>query len=199
MYLINLLPHREMKRQALNRQLAMFALLVALVGGLVWLMGHTLLAGAIGEQLSRNAYIEKETKVLDEQIKEIEDLKQTIDLMAARKQVVEDLQTNRSKETRVLDFFARNLPPGLYLSGLEEKGDTLIVRGYAESSARVSSFMRNITDARQDGDTPLFQPPRLVEIKATNVNDQRLQEFELRTALVKPKPAKETNKSKASR
>jgi type IV pilus assembly protein PilN len=156
---INLLPHREQKRQARQRQFVSMAALLAIAGlGVIGLV-HFVLASQIESQNSRNALLKSEIVKLDEQIKEIDKLREQISQVLSRKQVVETLQANRNESVHLLDQLVRQLPDGIYLRSIRQVGPKITLIGYAQSNARVSTLMRNIQSS------PWISSPELVEIK----------------------------------
>lgn len=156
---INLLPHREQKRQARQRQfVSMTALLAVAALGVVGLV-HIVLASQIDGQNSRNTLLKSEIVKLDEQIKEIDKLREQISQVLSRKQVVETLQANRNESVHLLDQLVRQLPDGIYLRSIRQAGAKITVIGYAQSNARVSTLMRNVQSS------PWLSSPELVEIK----------------------------------
>ena len=156
---INLLPHREQKRQARQRQfVSSAALLVVAALGVVGLV-HFVLASQIDGQNSRNTLLKTEIVKLDEQIKEIDKLREQIAQVLARKQVVETLQANRNESVHLLDQLVRQLPDGIYLRSIRQVGPKITLIGYAQSNARVSTLMRNVQSS------PWLSSPELVEIK----------------------------------
>jgi type IV pilus assembly protein PilN len=170
---INLLPHRELKRAARRRQFtAMLGIAVA-AGVLAVIAGHTVIAARQSVQDARNAYLEKEIAKLDEQIGEIKKIREQTQALLERKRVVETLQANRTEVVHLFDQMIRLLPDGLYLKSFKQTGDTIRLSGYTQSSARVSTLMRNL-----DG-SPWFESARLIEIKAATVNNLRANEFVL--------------------
>jgi len=178
---INLLPHRAEKRKALQRQFIALASLVAILGGLVWFTGHQFLEGRIDNQTRRNDFLQTRIAELDKQIDEIKKLKEQTQALLARKRVVESLQTNRTEGVRLLDQLVRQLPEGIYLKSIKQTGARVNVIGYATSNARVSTLMRNFEAS------PWLEAPQLVEIKASKVGDQTLNEFNLFVAISRPK------------
>ncbi|MES2353748.1 MAG: PilN domain-containing protein [Pseudomonadota bacterium] len=188
---INLLPHREMKRAARQRQFAMLASFTAIIGVGVWGLIHTVNVGRIDDQKNRNQFLTTEIKKLDIEIEEIKKLKdQTQDLLS-RKQVVESLQTNRNEGVYLLDQLLRQLPDGTYLKSVRQSGDRVNITGYAQSNARVSTLMRNLASS------PWLESPELVEIKAATLNNVRANEFSLNIKIKRQKPDETTgNKPK---
>jgi len=173
---INLLPHREQKRQARQRQFVSLAIGLAVLGAAVVLLGHVAFGWQIESQNSRNGLLKTEIAKLDTQIKEIDKLREQTQALLARKQVVETLQSNRTEAVHLLDQMVRQLPDGIYLRSLRQAGAKVTLVGYAESSARVSTLMRNIEAS------PWLQSPELVEIKSIDsptAKSRRVNEFTL--------------------
>lgn len=170
---INLLPHRELARAARRRQFtAMLGLAVA-AGVATVIAGHTLIATRQATQDARNAFLEKEIAQLDEQIGEIKKIREQTRALLDRKQVVETLQANRTEVVHLFDQLIHLLPDGLYLKSFKQTGNSITLTGYTQSSARVSTLMRNLDNS------PWFESASLVEIKAATVNNLRANEFVL--------------------
>lgn len=141
---INLLPWREAQRK--ERKVAfMVALGGAALCALV-VMGavYVLYNGMIDAQVRRNDLLKAQIKHLDRQIEEINDLEQTKRQFIARMQIIEKLQRSRPEIVHVFDQIVKTLPDGIYLTGVSQTGDHLKFSGVAQSSTRVSAFMRNI-------------------------------------------------------
>jgi type IV pilus assembly protein PilN len=170
---INLLPHRELARAARRRQLNILLGIAAAVGVVVVLIGHGLISMQQEAQEARNAYLSSEIAKLESQIVEIKKIREQTQALLERKQVVETLQSNRTEVVHLFDQMIRLLPDGLYLKSFRQVGDIITISGYTQSSARVSTLMRNL-DA-----SPWFESATLVEIKATTVDKIRANEFVL--------------------
>jgi len=184
---INLLPHREQKRQARQRQFFTLMISLAILGLAVIALVHGILAAQIESQQSRNQVLKGEIAKLDEQIKEIDRLRDQIQAVLARKQVVETLQANRSEAVHLLDQLVRQLPDGIYLRSVRQAGPKVTIVGYAQSNARVSTLMRNI-DA-----SPWLSTPELVEIKLVAMPgskdpNQKINEFTLNFLIKRSTP-----------
>jgi Tfp pilus assembly protein PilN len=82
---INLLPHREQKRQARQRQFVSLAIGLAILGLAVVLLVHVIFGTQIENQQSRNQLLKTEIGKLDEQIKEIDKLREQTQALLARK------------------------------------------------------------------------------------------------------------------
>jgi len=96
--------------------------------------------------------------------------------------VIETLQTDRATTVYMLDQLVRQMPEGVYLRSVTQRGAKIRLLGYAQSNARVSTLMRNIEAS------PWLGSPSLVEVKASNVDKRRVSEFELNLSLKKPAP-----------
>jgi len=136
-------------------------------------LGQTLITARKSNQENRNRYLEQEIAKLDVQIGEIKRIREQTQALLERKQVVETLQSNRTEVVHLFDEMIRQLPEGLYLKAIKQTGVDIQLQGYTQSSARVSSLMRNL-DA-----SPWFENPRLIEIKSATVNNLRANEFNL--------------------
>ena len=189
---INLLPHREQKRAARQRELAFMAGAALVLGLLIVFMVHTILGTQIENQEARNSFLETEIKKLDDQIAEIKVLKEQTQAMLARKQVVETLQSNRSAVVYLLDQLVRQLPDGVYLKAIKQSGNSISLQGYAQSNARVATLMRSLEAS------PWLQSPNLIEVKAATINNLRASEFSLNVKLVPPEAAASKGKGEGS-
>ncbi|MBY0579521.1 MAG: PilN domain-containing protein [Burkholderiales bacterium] len=174
---INLLPHRERKREALRRQIAILAGMTAGLGLVIIFAVHVAINSRIDYQNERNNYLKQQIAILDHQIEDIRKLKEQTRALLARKQVVEKLQDNRAEAVHLMDQLAKRVPEGIYLRSLQEESQGKITKihltGYAQSNARVSTLMRSLDDSQW------MASPSLVEIHSVTVNSQRLSEFSL--------------------
>jgi len=170
---INLLPHRQLRRAHRQRLFVVLAVIVAGLGLAAVAIGQIQLINAKNAQDRRNTFLRAEITKLDKQIAEIKQLRDKTQDLLARKNVVEALQGNRAEVVRLFDELTRRLPDGLYLKSVKQSGDSIALSGYAQSSARVSTYMRALDE------TPLFQDPVLVEVKAAQVGNLRVNEFSM--------------------
>lgn len=152
---INLLPWREERRKARQQTFNLRLLLAAIVGIVVLLLIWLGLSASISNQEARNAYLKEQIAQMDKQIAEIKDLQQTKARLLARMQIIEQLQQSRPIEVHLFDQLVKTLPPGVYLTQISQKGNQVEIQGVAESSARVSTYMRNIDASAWMGDPNL--------------------------------------------
>ena len=152
-----------------------------IAGGLVFLW-KTDMDSRIAYQQSRNAYIETATKKLDQQIKEIENLKRKRDELLARMQVIQDLQGKRPVIVRVFDELVRTLPDGLFYTDLKRTGERVDIVGMAESNSRVSTLMRQFEDSEW------FTDPNLSNVSAADSRRAGYSQFNLSVKQKTPEP-----------
>ena len=178
---VNLLPHREARRKQQQQQFVILLAFVAIIGAASWFSVHTYLSDRLQEQQSRNAYLEQEIIKLDKQIAEIKKLQEQTAALLARKKVVETLQSNRAEVVHLLDQLVRQLPDGIYLKSIKQKGNVVTITGYTQSQARVSTLMRNLESSNH------LESPGLIEIKAVQLSGQRINEFTMNINIMRAK------------
>ena len=177
---INLLPHRIAKRRQRRQQFYALAAGMVLLGALIGFGVHMIYAGHIERQEARNAFLKQEIASVDRDIAEIRGLREQIDAMLARKQVIESLQGTRAETVHLFNELAQRLPDGVYLKSTKQTGRQVRVVGLAQSNARVSHFMRNVEASA------FLEQPRLIEAKAVTQDNRRLSEFTLDIAIRPP-------------
>ena len=192
MILINLLPHREERRQ--QRKRAFFVGLGAAAAAGVVIAGiwMVVLQQMTEAQQARNTFLSAQIKQLESQIKDIAELRAEIESLKARQKAVEDLQTNRNIPVYLLDELVRYTPEGIYFTAIKQAGDQVTISGIAQTNERVSELLRNTQNQSQ-----WLKRPELVEIKAVNLptasagaaanrDQRRLLDFSVRVFLVQP-------------
>lgn len=141
---INLLPWREERRKEQLQAFGITAGAIALFGGLVVYGAMAWVDGNIAHQERRNEYLQAQISILDRRIAEIRELESTKASLLARMQIIEELQSSRPEIVHLFDELVRTLPDGVYLTAVTQNGQRLQIRGRAQSSARVSAYMRSI-------------------------------------------------------
>ncbi|MEA3195814.1 MAG: type pilus assembly protein PilN [Betaproteobacteria bacterium] len=195
---VNLLPHREERRKRQRQHFFVLAGGTAMIGLLLVVAMHTFYQRKIDTQLDRNTFLKSEIAKLDQEIAEIDSLKAEIAALLARKQVIETLQRDRAQTVHLLDELVRQMPEGVYVRAVTQKGLRIDILGFAQSNARVSTLMRNIDSS------PWLEKPVLVQVNAATVDKKRVSEFSMflflkRAVEVKPAPAATTNAPAAAK
>ena len=153
---INLLPWREQERKVRRREF-MVALGGAAIAGIIFVLGGKVLYSSwIDSQTAKNNLLKKEIVKLDAQIADIQDLENRKQRLVARMEIIEKLQRKRPEIVHLFDELVKTVPEGIYLTQLKETGKKLEIKGVAQSSTRVSTFMRNI-DSSSWMDNPQLQ------------------------------------------
>jgi type IV pilus assembly protein PilN len=141
---INLLPWREEQRR--ERKLTLLVGLggAAVAAAVATFAAYLVFVSMIDGQKQRNDSLRAEIKVLDSQIEEINSLESAKQKFIARMDIIEKLQRSRPEIVRLFDEIVRTIPEGTFLTGVKQTDKKLKFDGVAQSSTRVSTFMRNI-------------------------------------------------------
>jgi type IV pilus assembly protein PilN len=141
---VNLLPWRAERRKQREREFYMqlvAAFVVALGVLLLWIFW---MDQRIDNQNERNAYLQTEIKQLDVRIAKIKDLEKVREHLLARKQIIEQLQADRSQMVHLFDELVKTVPSSARLTGLKQGGQSMTLDGVAQSNASVAEYMRNV-------------------------------------------------------
>jgi len=141
---INLLPWREAERKRKRQEFGVGAVGALALAVLVYFAGNWGMQSAIEDQQARNDYLKQQISELDKQIAEILDLEQQKARLQARIQVIEQLELSRPEIVHVFDQLVRTTPDGIYLTSVKQTDRKIELKGIAQSSTRVASYMRNI-------------------------------------------------------
>lgn len=169
---INLLPWRQQERQRRQKEFGIFAIGAFLAAAAVTLFTSWGVSASIDRQRERNDLLKTEIAELDRQITEILGLEAQKARLQARIEVIERLQRSRPEVVHVFDQLVRTLPEGVYLTSVKQNDKRLELKGVAQSSTRVSTFMRNIEAS------PWLQEPQL-QVVETMKNQAQGSEFTL--------------------
>ena len=186
---INLLPWREELNKQKQREFAFLSGGSVVIAALVVLLSHLHINGMIENQNQRNAYLQSEIDLLDKRIGRIKELENMKDNLLARMNVIQELQSSRPESVHLMDELVRTLPEGVYLKSFNQRNRELILKGVAQSNARVSDYMRNIESS------DWFHGPRLDQIKSSVSKRRRIANFELRGKQKAPKKSDKAGQS----
>lgn len=161
---INLLPWREAERKRKRQEFGVGAVAALLGAALVYFVVNWQMQSAIDEQQARNTYLNEQIKELDKQIAEILDLEEQKKRLQARITVIEQLELSRPEIVHVFDQLVRTTPDGIYLTAVKQTDRKIELKGTAQSSTRVASYMRNIDSSEWLKDPAL----QILETKGTS-------------------------------
>jgi type IV pilus assembly protein PilN len=152
---INLLPWREAERKRKRQEFGAAFALALVVAAVIALGVRMQMQSTIDEQHARNQYLKDEIAALDKQITEILDLEQKKARLLARMQVIEQLERSRPEIVHVFDQLVKTTPDGIYLTSIKQTDRRIQIKGIAQSSTRVASYMRNIDSSEWLADPSL--------------------------------------------
>jgi type IV pilus assembly protein PilN len=141
---INLLPWREERRKLRQKEFGVMLGLGALAGVVLWFLVNSYYNAQIDGQNERNAYLQQQIAEVETRITEIDELDRQKARLLARKEVIEQLQANRSQMVHLFDSLVRTIPDGVVLTSIKQEGEKLTLEGRSQSNARVSTYMRNL-------------------------------------------------------
>jgi type IV pilus assembly protein PilN len=168
---INLLPWREADRKKRQRDFG-----VAMGGGVVAAVAVVLatifgFSQMISAQHDRNQRLTEEIAELEKSIKEIDGLEAQKERLLARMEIIAELQESRPEIVHLFDELVRQLPEGVYLTGMKQTGRNVEIRGVAQSSTRVSALMRRIDASEWLAD------PEVDRVETTTAGASRKAQF----------------------
>ncbi len=170
---INLLDWRAERRA--QRKKKFLSLLGLSAGASLALLGlgYVTVQHSVESQHGRNEFLTAQITDLDKQIKEIQELEKVKQNLLARMRVIEQLQQSRSATVHFFDEIVNTIPDGVFLTSVKQNGQNVTIDGIAESSGRISTYLKNLDSS------PWFKDPKLVVIKTGEKNKQRNSEFTL--------------------
>ncbi len=170
---VNLLPWRDELRKQRQQNFMYAAVAAVALGAGVTFYAKLIVDGQIDHQRTRNQMLTSEIQELDKKIIEILDLENQKERLLARMEIIEQLQRSRPEIVHLFDELVRTVPEGVYLKSISQAGTLLDITGAAQSSTRVSAYMRNIDSSDWLAD------PRLKVIETIDRGDDRDSEFEM--------------------
>jgi type IV pilus assembly protein PilN len=172
---LNLLPWREIRRREQDRQLLTIAIGAWVLMVVIVFYAHIHVTGLIEAQNRRNDFLKAEIAKVEKQIKEVAELKKRRQDLIARMNVIQQLQSDRTRVVRVFDELVRRVPEGVQLSSLKQSGGSnMALTGVAQSNARVSALMRNLSVSNW------FDDPKLDVINVKQKGGDRVSEFSMK-------------------
>jgi len=184
---INLLPWREENRQEQKKEFVVMLVMVCVFAAAIVGLIHFQMQAKIDYQLARNQFLSDEIATVDKQILEIRELQKVRRSLIERMEVIQDLQGSRPSIVHLFTEIVSTVPNGVYLQSLAQTGNNLVIKGEAESNARVSTYMRNLQASAWLKDPNLT----VIEIEDKTVN--RISTFMLTVKQTSPNATGEDN------
>ena len=168
---INLLPWREEERKTRQREFGVAAAGAVIAGVAVIMLTMLAFSTMISSQERRNERLTAEIAIIEEDIQEIDKLELQKERLLARMEIIDQLQKSRPEIVHLFDEMVRQLPEGVYLTGMKQTGSRIEIRGVAQSSTRVSALMRQIDESVWLAD------PEVERVETTTSGASRQAEF----------------------
>lgn len=183
---VNLLPWRRVRRQRRQKEFLAALGAGALVAVSLVVAWEVVALSMVSRQEERNSILRAQIAILDEKIKEIKDLQAKKAKLQARMDVIQDLQVRRPMSVKLFDALARNTPEGVYLTNFAQRDTSLSLQGWAQSNARISTYMHMLDDSDQ------FDPSTLRVARAGEHRSLHASQFDLQVPqyVAKSEPSK---------
>ncbi len=161
---INLLPWREEQRKERQKNFLIASGSAVLMGIITIMLVSWTYDRFISYQNARNNILEVQIDLLDKKIESIRGLEREKERLIARMEIIERLQKSRPEVVHLFDEMVHTIPDGVYLTSFKQTNRRLEIKGVAESTTRVSAYMRNI-DVSEWLENPGLQVIETVEVE----------------------------------
>lgn len=189
---INLLPHREIRRQERRKAFYSISVLTVLIACSLCFIVYYYFDSKIQEQQDRNDFLVKTNKDLDKEIEQIKMLEARAAALRARIETIEKLQQDRGNAVRLLKNLVKAVPDGVYLTEIAQKGAKVTLKGYAQYNQRLPVLVDQLNE------TGFFSKSEVVDSKAIEVEGRVLYGYSLTTYVTPPKVVKPKSKTKSA-
>jgi type IV pilus assembly protein PilN len=145
---INLLPFRSARKQEnVRRQVVVFVgSLFVVVLVLFW--GQTVFNGQVAALREQKASAERELAHFKQVAEQVDALRQHIEMVQQRLNVITVLQEDRAKPVLLLDeMTALVIPKRMWLTSLEDAAASITLKGMAVDNQTIASFLKNLEDS----------------------------------------------------
>jgi type IV pilus assembly protein PilN len=186
---INLLPYREAQRAQRSQLLVLAFIGVLLLAALLYYGIYSIFSARVSAEQQKVRYLQGVTTQLDKKIASIADLRKKRDELLSREGIITDLQDQRDMVVRLFNTLAQVTPDGIFLTKLQQTGNSIRVNGYSQTNSQVAAFMRNIEASK------IFAKPELNIISKSKLGNEAVGQFTLQMSIRAPATA---NKSDAS-
>ncbi|HEY6437161.1 MAG TPA: PilN domain-containing protein [Ignavibacteriaceae bacterium] len=187
--MVNLLPWREALRKEKQREFVSYATLCSGAAVALVFLGFVFLDSQLDDWKSDNEYLKSETLVLNKQIEEISELKEQTEALLSRKQVIENLQQNRSETVNILRELANLVPDGVLLRNVKQVNGQINLTGSSQSNAKISALMKAL-DVND-----YFENSTLLESKSAVLSGRKVYDFSMNVSVTRLKNESDTSRN----
>lgn len=179
---INLLPFRAArKKENIRRQVSVFFLCLLLV--LIVLGWVHYFLGSKQTRLTTNVTdTKKELALYKQKNDEIKELRQKLQDLEMRQNVIQDLEKKRFEPVHILDELAgKIIPERMWLTRLNIAGSQMDVDGIALDNKVVADFIDNMERFPEldDQQSPLYERIRLNKLQQERIRNLNMKKFEI--------------------
>ena len=186
---INLLPWRETLKKERETRFGIIALITLLFAGLIAGFVHLYMNGQLDYQQRRNQYLKSEIKRAEEKIKEIKDLGQKKQRLIERMDIIQNLEVSRPQVVHLVEELVKQVPDGVSFSSMVQKGNKITLDGIAQSSARVSTLMKNFESSQWLSGSKIIHI-RTEEVKGTQKSYRKTSVSKFKLEITQTSPVK---------
>jgi len=141
---INLLPWREIQFAQAKQQLQMHLICSSIVSLLLGITLHLLYGWWLDLQQQTYQDLNKKMESLAEAGERASNLVSIKKQLAGRITWLHTLAAKRIQTVNLFDTLTHSLPDGLYFTEIIRQVDSIVITGWAQSSAEVSQLLQNI-------------------------------------------------------
>ena len=179
---INLLPVREERRKAGQRQI-LVVLGACLIVSLAVVTAHYFkVRGDLKSAQASLAHTQTQIDKLKPELEQVEEYKSVKANIERKLDTIDNLDRSRTGPVKVFDEIATHIPDRLWLTKFQHSSNGVVIEGLSLDNELVALFMTAL------GDSPYFQSVELEETRAAEVDGFRLNEFRVRAAAVMATP-----------
>lgn len=161
---INLLPWREVQRREQQTRFSRQTFMLLSGLGLILVLIYAQTSSSLAEQRKRNAFLQKQINAQQEEINRFQGVAGNGDSSKEGLKMLAGLNKERELLVRVLDELPRRVPKGVSLNEIKQQAQVFHVSGVADTSVRVSEFLRLLDKSTS------FSSARLALIKLADKN-----------------------------
>ena len=187
---LNLLPFRAArKKENVRRQVSVIVLTLIFCIIIMFYLFITL-SSKISDLNVKIKETKAEVEKYNQINKKIASIKQKLNILQKKKQVIDTLELNRKEPVRLLDAMTKLIVARrMYFNNFSSIGNTVKVSGVALDNQTVADFMSRLEKSE------LFSSVRLGPIKQTKIKKANLKTFQI--TCVKRSPQKPVTSPKA--
>ncbi len=186
---VNLLPYREAQRAQRSQLLVLAFIGVLLLAALLYYGIYSIFSARVSAEQQKVRYLQGVTTQLDKKIASIADLRKKRDELLSREGIITDLQDQRDMVVRLFNTLAQVTPDGIFLTKLQQTGNSIRVNGYSQTNSQVAAFMRNIEASK------IFAKPELNIISKSKLGNEEVGQFTLQMSIRTPATANKSDTS----